>query len=87
MILSQVTGGVSEMQIEGTDQIGNFKMEHGGPLRHGKLPDAIHELEKQMIKEAMARSGGNQRVASEILGITERMLGYRLKHYDLKAFL
>jgi len=53
-------------------------------LRSGKLPDAVHELEKQMIEEAMMRSGGNQRVASEILGITERMLGYRLKHYGLK---
>jgi DNA-binding protein Fis len=37
-----------------------------------------------MIEAAMVRSGGNQRVASEILGITERMLGYRLKHYGLK---
>ncbi len=53
-------------------------------FRSGKLPDAVHELEKQMIEEAMMRSGGNQRVASEILGITERMLGYRLKHYGLK---
>ena len=71
------------MEIQGSDQIGNFRIEHGGPLRKGKLPDAVHELEKQMIKEAMARSGGNQRLASEILGITERMLGYRLKHYGL----
>ena len=56
-------------------------------VRMGKLPDAVHELEKRMIQEAMARSGGNQRLASEILGITERMLGYRLKHYGLKTFL
>ena len=77
--------GVNKMQIEGSDQIRNFKMESSGPLRKGKLPDAVHELEKQMIQEAMARSGGNQRLASEILGITERMLGYRLKHYGLKS--
>jgi transcriptional regulator with GAF, ATPase, and Fis domain len=55
-------------------------------LRRGKLLDAIHDLEKQMIEEAMVRSGGNQRLASEILGITERMLGYRLKHYGLRSF-
>lgn len=61
--------------------------EGGGPLRKGKLPDAIHEMEKQMIEEAMVRSGGNQRLASEILGITERMLGYRLKQYGLKPFI
>ena len=55
-----------------------------GSARTGKLPNAVHELEKKMIEEAMVRSGGNQRLASEILGITERMLGYRLKHYGLK---
>ena len=55
--------------------------------RNGKLPDAVHGLEKQMILEAMARSGGNQRLASQILGITERMLGYRLKQYGLKFFI
>ena len=58
----------------------------GGFSRRGRLPEAIQELEKQMIKEAMARSGGNQRQASEILGITERMLGYRLKHYGFEVF-
>ena len=72
------------MEIHGSDQIGSFKVDHAGLSRKGKLPDAIHDLEKQMIEEAMVRSGGNQRVASEILGITERMLGYRLKHYGLK---
>ncbi|GEM_PF-1672806 len=79
--------GVNEMQIEGSDQIGSFKVDHGGLSRKGKLPEAVHELEKQMIEEAMARSGGNQRLASEILGITERMLGYRLKNYGLKPFV
>lgn len=74
------------MEIQGSDQIGSFKVDQSGLLRKGKLPDAIHELEKQMIEEAMARSGGNQRVASEILGITERMLGYRLKHYGFRGF-
>ena len=63
-----------------------FPRTGGMSVRTGKLPEAVHELEKQMIEEAMARSGGNQRLGSEILGITERMLGYRLKHYDLKPF-
>ncbi len=75
------------MDIHGVDQNERAKVDHGGLVRKGKLPEAIHELEKQMIEEAMARSGGNQRLASEILGITERMLGYRLKHYGLKDFL
>ena len=72
------------MEIQGSDQIGSFKVDHGGLSRKGKLPDAVHELEKQMILEALRCAGGNQRMASKILGITERMLGYRLKHYGLK---
>ncbi|OGW80308.1 MAG: hypothetical protein A3G33_03710 [Omnitrophica bacterium RIFCSPLOWO2_12_FULL_44_17] len=72
------------MEIQGSDQIGSFKVDHGGLSRKGRLPEAVHELEKQMILEALRRTGGNQRIASEILGITERMLGYRLKHYGLK---
>jgi DNA-binding NtrC family response regulator len=74
------------MKIRDSDPIGHLTMDHKRSLSQGKLPQAVHELEKQMIKEAMARSGGNQRVASEILGITERMLGYRLKQYGLRSF-
>ncbi|MFH0984509.1 MAG: helix-turn-helix domain-containing protein [Candidatus Omnitrophota bacterium] len=74
------------MEIEGSGETDGLKVDHAGLSRKGKLPDAIHDLEKQMIEEAMVRSGGNQRLASEILGITERMLGYRLKHYSLRSF-
>ncbi len=84
MMNSSGISGVAAMEIEGSDQIGSFKVDHAGLSRKGKLPEAVHQLEKQMIEEAMVRSGGNQRLASEILGITERMLGYRLKHYALK---
>ena len=33
------------MEIEGSDQIGSFKVDHAGLSRKGKLPDAIHDLE------------------------------------------
>jgi len=72
------------MEIHGSDQIGSLKVDHAGLSGKGRLPDAIRDLEKQMIEEAMVRCGGNQCLASEIPGITERMLGYRLKHYGLK---
>lgn len=74
------------MDTKDSGETSGFKVDHAGLSRKGKLPDAIHDLEKQMIEEAMVRSGGNQRLASEILGITERMLGYRLKHYGLRSF-
>jgi len=72
------------MKIHGSDPIGDFKTDHKTISGAGKLPEAVRELETQMIEEAMVRAGGNQRLASGILGITERMLGYRLKHYGLK---
>ncbi len=44
----------------------------------------VEALEKQLIQEALAKTGGNQRKAASLLGITERILGYKLKTYDLK---
>ena len=75
---------LTTMEIQNLNQMENPRLDHEGLPGKGKLREAIHELEKQMIEEAMVRSGGNQRLAAEILGITERLLGYRLKHYGLK---
>lgn len=44
----------------------------------------VEALEKQMIKDTLARTGGNQRKAAQILGVTERILGYKMKNYGLK---
>lgn len=60
-------------------------VEHGPLPRKGKLPAAVCNLEKELIREALVRSNGNQRLASQILGITERMLGYRLQRYGLRS--
>lgn len=48
------------------------------------LPDAVANLEKQVIHQALQQTGGNQKKAAEILGITQRMLGYKLKTYGIK---
>lgn len=50
----------------------------------GDLPTAVEKLEKQFIQEALQKTGGNQRQAAKILGVTERILGYKIKTYDLK---
>ena len=75
---------IDSTENQGQSGVEGFPKREEKSVRTGKLPNAVHELEKRMIEEAMVRSGGNQRLASEILGITERMLGYRLKHYGLK---
>ena len=50
----------------------------------GTLRGAIEGLESKMIREAMEQAGFHQTRAAESLGISERMLRYKLKKYDLK---
>lgn len=53
--------------------------------RHGiRLPDggiSLEEAEKQLIEQALERSDGNQRRAAELLGISARVLNYKLKQH------
>ncbi|MEE9910448.1 MAG: sigma-54 dependent transcriptional regulator [Deltaproteobacteria bacterium] len=50
----------------------------------GSLRDSLEELEKRLISEAMGKAADNQTKAAEMLGMSERMLRYKLKKYDLK---
>ena len=47
--------------------------------RGRKLADIVDEVERKLIREAMARSGGNQSRAARELGLTEQSLRYRLR--------
>ncbi|MBI4609261.1 MAG: sigma-54-dependent Fis family transcriptional regulator [Candidatus Rokubacteria bacterium] len=47
------------------------------------LTAAVEGLERRMIREALARAGDVQTRAAEILGISERVLRYKLKKYGL----
>lgn len=49
----------------------------------GRLEDALANLEKRMITAALAESGGNMLKAARRLGISERMMGLRMKKYGL----
>ncbi len=51
----------------------------------GPLPAAVEQLEKRMIEAALQKSGGNQRKAAQLLGLTERIIGYKIKAYGLKT--
>jgi DNA-binding NtrC family response regulator len=64
----------------------------GGSADPGKSPvrqkrerllEEIEALEKERVVEALARSGGNQTKAAELLGISRRTLVTRLGSYDL----
>ena len=47
------------------------------------LKEIITELEKKMILEAMDSVGGNQTKAARRLGISQRVMGYKLKKYKI----
>jgi DNA-binding NtrC family response regulator len=50
----------------------------------GILRQSIEDLERRMIMEAMGKAADHQTKAAEALGISERMLRYKLKKYGLK---
>ncbi len=52
--------------------------------KRGTLKDAMAFLEQEMVQDAMAETGNHQTRAARILGISERMLRYKLKKYGLK---
>ncbi|MBD3181984.1 response regulator [Candidatus Poribacteria bacterium] len=48
------------------------------------LPEAIENMERHMIADALEKADGNQSKAADMLGISERNLRYKLKKYDMK---
>lgn len=50
----------------------------------GTLHEALENLERRMIQEALETAGFNQSQAAKLLGLSERMLRYKLKKYGLK---
>ena len=50
----------------------------------GTLKDSVEALERKMIIEAMEKTKNHQTRAADLLGISERMLRYKLKKYALK---
>lgn len=51
---------------------------------NGNLPDAVERLEKQLLKQALEKAAGNKRKAAKIVGLTERVFGYKVKIYGLE---
>ena len=47
------------------------------------LPNAVEQLEKQLLMQALQKAGWNKRKAARSLGLTERMIGYKVKRYQL----
>lgn len=47
------------------------------------LPEKVEYLEREMIVDALKETQGCQRRAAQELGLTERILGYKIKKYNI----
>ncbi len=55
---------------------GEFALPNGGLV--------LEDLERDLIRQAMTRSGGQIKEAAELLGMTYKTMQYRLKKYDIE---
>ncbi|MBN2310619.1 MAG: sigma-54-dependent Fis family transcriptional regulator, partial [Candidatus Hydrogenedentes bacterium] len=60
---------------ERTPVSGEFELPMGGIV--------LEELEQDLIRQALARSGGSIKEAAELLGLTYKTLQYRLKKHEI----
>lgn len=56
---------------------------HSGTRMHGRLEDRLDSLEYEMLVEALKASQGNVTQAARELGLTKRIMGLRMKKYEL----
>jgi two-component system NtrC family response regulator len=54
-------------------------------IGESSLPAVVEGIERQMIRAALARAGGVQTRAAEALGISERVLRYKMDKYGLQG--
>ncbi|HIJ73487.1 MAG TPA: sigma-54-dependent Fis family transcriptional regulator [Candidatus Hydrogenedentes bacterium] len=68
-------GDLPEKLLEFTPQSGQFTLPLGGIV--------LEDLEQDLIRQALERSGGRIKEAAELLGLTYKTLQYRLKKHDI----
>jgi DNA-binding NtrC family response regulator len=49
----------------------------------GSLPDALEQLERRLIEEALRNSGGNKQKAAQVLGLSRQGLIKKLKRLSI----
>lgn len=53
------------------------------PIKISDRPQSLEDIEKEAIKNALERNGGNKRKAAEQLGISERTIHRKIQDYNL----
>ncbi|HNR13857.1 MAG TPA: helix-turn-helix domain-containing protein, partial [Thermodesulfobacteriota bacterium] len=57
--------------------------EASGTTHTGSLPEALENLERELLLDALKSSRGNKAKAARTLGISERLMGLRVKRYGI----
>jgi len=60
------------------------EIRHFQASTHGTLTENLEAMEKEMLLAALEKSGWVQTRAAELLGISERVLRYKIKKYRIK---
>ena len=59
--------------------------EASGTAVQSSLADAIEQFEKDLIVDALKSARGNRAKAARLLGTTERIIGYKIRKYDIEV--
>lgn len=86
-ILERATALCADNYIMFDDlQLGPESAADGSIVRDGEtLDDHINRIEKQVILEALAKTGFNRTAAARSLGVTFRSLRYRIERLGIEA--
>ena len=63
-----------------------FDNRSAGPENHSARTPSVSEMEKEMIKSVLLKTGGNKRKAAKILGLSERTLYRKINRYNLRPY-
>ena len=69
-----------EQTASANDQSGPVSM----PSQTGPFEVSLEEAEKNLVKKALERAGGNQTRAAVLLGVTRDTLRYKMKKFNLR---
>jgi Nif-specific regulatory protein len=53
------------------------------PNENRTLTEIIENKERELIVDALKKNNGKQRITADELGVTERILGYKIKKYEI----
>ena len=59
--------------------------EASGTTVQSSLSDAIEQYEKDLILDALKSARGNRAKAARLLGTTERIIGYKIRKYEIEV--